>query len=158
MRSLLLLALVAAGLASAAPAPGSVLQPPLDSDGDGKPDDVDDCPGRHGQTPSGCPDSYPPDDTPPSLSGTPRAVLDGQVLRVTLGRFSEDVRGRVVVLGIAKRFKARPQRTRTLSFRLEPDRVTALRERERVRLKVRVRAKDPAGHSMSRTLRPVLRP
>ena len=91
MRQLLALALVFAVFVWAPPATAELRStgpppPPLDSDGDGKPDDVDDCPGRHGHTPSGCPDAYPPDDTKPKLTGKARSSLRRATLRVTPGK------------------------------------------------------------------------
>jgi hypothetical protein len=148
---------VAADVGAAQPPP-----PPLDSDGDGVPDDVDDCPGRHGKTPSGCPDAYPPDDTDPVLRGEPRTWLGASRLRMILGRFSEDVRGSVKVtsgqLELSKRFRARGGRGARVSFRLTRAQLSALRERERVRLRARVTATDFAGHSSAKTLRLTLRP
>ena len=167
MRRLPVLALALTCLLWAAPAMAEVRQPPpapppLDSDGDGKPDDVDDCPGRHGQTPSGCPDAYPPDDTKPRLSGKAKASLRGATLRVSLGRSSEDMSGRVTVswrrLKLSKTFRARPDERVTVSYTLRSKRLSALRRHRRVKLTVRVTARDPAGHASSRTLELALRP
>jgi hypothetical protein len=163
MRSVLVLALATACLVWVPPGSAEVgPPPPLDSDGDGKPDDVDDCPGRPGQTPSGCPDAYPPDDTKPSLSGKARASLRGATLRVSVGRASEDMRGRVTVtwrgLRLSKTFRARPDERVTVPYRLKRKQLSALREHRRLRLTVRVTARDPAGHRSSKTLKPTLRP
>ena len=167
MRRLLALALVFAGFVWAPPATAELRStgpppPPLDSDGDGKPDDVDDCPGRHGQTPSGCPDAYPPDDTKPKLTGKARSSLRRATLRVTPGKASEDMRGRVTVtwreLKLSKTFRARPDERVTVAYRLGPKRLTALRSHRRVRLTVKVTARDPAGHTSSREFRLTLRP
>jgi hypothetical protein len=136
--------------------------PPLDSDGDGKPDNADDCPGRPGQTPSGCPDAYPPDDTKPRLSGKARPALKGSRLRIALGRFSEDVSGKISVssgsLKLTKSFKARPGQAVTVSFKLKRKTLRALRRQRRVKLTVKLTARDPAGNTMSRTLKLGLRP
>jgi hypothetical protein len=150
------------GPASTAAGPTGPPPPPLDSDGDGKPDDVDDCPGRHGQTPSGCPDAYPPDENKPRLTGNARSCLRGASLRVSPGTASEDMRGLVTVrwrrLKLSKTFRARPDERVVVSHRLKPKRLSALQRHRRVRLTVRVTARDPAGHTSSKTLKVRLRP
>ena len=87
------------------------------------------------------------------------ASLRGATLpEVSVGRASEDMRGRVTVtwrgLRLSKTFRARPDERVTVPYRLKRKQLSALREHRRLRLTVGVTARDPAGHRSSKTLKP----